>query len=266
MLFIFLIILVGQPVLVKGEYLQSSPLVIAHRGASAHFPENTLPSYEGGFKAKADYLEIDLQMTKDGHLVTIHDETVDGTTNGKGRVNEFTLEELRKLDAGYWFNERFKGTQIPTLDEVFKRFGNKTKYYIEVKKPKYNKDMERKLLDVIRSNNIKPENLIIQSFNVNSLERIHQVEPKIKLVMLYWKKDFIPLEDLAELSRYAFAVGMNHDRVTSEMVQEVHNHGLQLHVFTANKDEEIIRVIDLGVDGVFSDDPRKVRSILTRHY
>lgn len=241
------------------------PLVIAHRGASAHYPENTIPSYVAAYESGADYLEIDLQLTKDGELVTIHDETVDRTTNGKGKVNSYTLSELKKLDAGSWLSPKFKGTTIPTLDEVFKRFGNKAKYYIEVKKPTKNKDMETKLLEVIKRNNIKAENLIIQSFHMKSLEQIHQINPEIKLVMLYWKKNSIPTEDLDKLKSFAFAIGMNHDLVTNQIVQEVHDVGLQLHVFTANTVDEIKRAMDLGVEGIFSDDPEKVLNIRNRH-
>ncbi len=102
----------------------------ADRGASAYAPEHTLPSYKLGDKMKGDYIEIDLQMTQDGHLICMHDETLDRTTNGSGRVKDYTLAQIKDLDAGSWFNEKYPqyasrrlaGQQVPTLDEVLDHF------------------------------------------------------------------------------------------------------------------------------------------------
>lgn len=105
-------------------------LDIAHRGASGYAPEHTLTSYKMGDRMHGDYIEIDLQMTKDGKLIAMHDETVDRTTDGTGKVKDFTLEQIKQLDAGSWFNEkypqyanpRYEGLQVPTLEEIFKTF------------------------------------------------------------------------------------------------------------------------------------------------
>lgn len=116
-------------------------LTVAHRGASGYAPEHTLASYKLATKMNADYLELDLQMTKDGHLIVMHDETVDRTTNGTGWVKDLTLAEIKQLDAGAWFNEanpdkqnaHFIGQQVLTLDEVLRYFGKRENYYIETK-------------------------------------------------------------------------------------------------------------------------------------
>lgn len=113
-------------------------LVLAHRGASGYAPEHTLKSYELGKKMKTDYIEIDLQMTKDDKLVAMHDETLGRTTNGNGAVNDYTLKQIKKLDAGSSFNKanpkkkkkEYRGLKVPTLDEIIQRFGRSVNYYI----------------------------------------------------------------------------------------------------------------------------------------
>ena len=114
---------------------------VSHRGASGYAPEHTITSYQMGEKMHGDYIEIDLQMTKDGQLIAMHDEKVDRTTDGTGSVKEYTLNEIKELDAGSWFNEKYPesakgeyvGLQVPTLEEIFQKFGKNASYYIETK-------------------------------------------------------------------------------------------------------------------------------------
>ena len=104
---------------------------VSHRGASAYAPEHTIAAYDKGEKMHGDYIEVDLQMTKDGHLIAMHDVTLDRTTDGTGSVKDYTLNEIKQLDAGSWFNEKYpyaskaeyEGLKVPTLEEVFKKFG-----------------------------------------------------------------------------------------------------------------------------------------------
>jgi glycerophosphoryl diester phosphodiesterase len=118
-------------------------LVIGHRGVSGLAPEHTTASYDLVKEQKGDYIEIDLQMTKDGKLVAMHDTTVDRTTEGTGEVRDKTLEEMKQLDTGSWFNEEYpelakdsyKGLKVQTLEEIFQRYGKSANYYIETKSP-----------------------------------------------------------------------------------------------------------------------------------
>ncbi len=119
-------------------------LNIAHRGASGHAPEHTLSAYELGQRMKGDYIEIDLQMTKDGRLIAMHDETLDRTTNGTGPVKDHTLKEIKKLDAGSWFNKKYPesakdeyaGLKVPTLEEVIQKFGRNAAIILKQNRPK----------------------------------------------------------------------------------------------------------------------------------
>jgi glycerophosphoryl diester phosphodiesterase len=99
------------------------PIIFAHRGDLAHAPENTLPSFSQAIQKGADGVELDAKLTADGHVIVIHDTTVDRTTNGSGKVASFTLDDIRKLDAGKWFDEKFSGTKVPLLEEVFETVG-----------------------------------------------------------------------------------------------------------------------------------------------
>lgn len=167
----------------KGNLLSPDRiLTVAHRGASGYVPEHTILSYETAQKMKADYIELDLQMTKDGKLIVMHDEKLDRTTNGTGWVKDHTLADIKKLDAGSWFNEaypekakpQYVSLKVPTLEEVLDRFGKHANYYIETKSPDTYPGMEEKLIASLQKHKLlgkhsKPGQVIIQSFSKESL-------------------------------------------------------------------------------------------------
>lgn len=161
---------------------------IAHRGASGYAPEHTFNSYDKSHRELgASYIEIDLQRTKDGHLVAMHDETVDRTTNGHGRVEDYTLDELKKLDAGSWFNKQhpnlarseYKNAKVPTLDEILSRYGKNANYYIETKSPDVYPGMENQLIQslnkhgMLTNQSLKNGHVIVQSFSEPSLQKMN---------------------------------------------------------------------------------------------
>ncbi|MFC6463608.1 glycerophosphodiester phosphodiesterase family protein [Marinilactibacillus sp. GCM10026970] len=172
-------------------------VLIAHRGASAYAPEHTLPAFQMAYDLNADYLEIDLQQTKDGELVILHDETLDRTTDGTGRVSDFTYEELKTLDAGTWFNEaypdkdkayeQFEGLPIIRLETLFQEYGLNANYYIETKSPEIYPYMEENLLNLLDQYHLlddagDAQKLLLQSFSEESLQKIHQLNPEISLI------------------------------------------------------------------------------------
>src|SRR5699024_7462523 len=147
---------------------QQKMVNIAHRGASGHAPENTIAAFDKAFEMKADYIEIDVQMTHDGELIVIHDTTVDRTTDGTGAVSDFTFEEIQQLDAGSWFSEEFAGEQIPTFEEILDTYRGKIGLLIELKSPELYPGIEEKVADALKERNMdQPNNqkIIIQSFN-----------------------------------------------------------------------------------------------------
>lgn len=173
-------ILLLLPTMTTAE--KTNPISIAHRGASGQAPENTMAAFEKAYEYKADYFEVDVQMTKDGELILMHDTTVDRTTNGTGRVKDFTFEEIQALDAGSWFHESFADEKVPTLGEVLDRYtSSKMGILIELKNPELYPGIEQKIAEELIQRNIttKDSNIIVQSFHWNSVKKIHQLLPDI---------------------------------------------------------------------------------------
>ncbi|MFC0189765.1 glycerophosphodiester phosphodiesterase [Fictibacillus aquaticus] len=247
-------------------------LNVAHRGASGYAPEHTITSYKMGEQMHGDYIEIDLQMTKDGQLIAMHDETLDRTTNGTGQVKDHTLAEIKQLDAGSWFNEKYPqmakpeyaGLKVPTLDEVFKTFGKNANYYIETKSPEVYPGMEEALLEKVNKYDIDKETLLVQSFSPASLIKMHDLDSSVKLVQLmeYTSPAAINDADINAVKQYAMGIGPNSDMIDKEYVQKVVNSGLEIHPYTVNEKEEMQKLIDWGVTGMFTNFPDRLNEVL----
>ncbi|HDX9610156.1 TPA: glycerophosphodiester phosphodiesterase [Bacillus toyonensis] len=244
---------------------------IAHRGASAYAPEHTIAAYKLGQQLKGEYVEIDLQMTKDGHLVAMHDETVNRTTNGKGLVKEHTLEEMKQLNAGSFFNEKypnlakkeFENAKVPTLKEIIETFGHNANYYIETKSPDEYPGMEEKLLEIIKYYQIS-DKVIIQSFSEESLQKIHSLHANIPLVQLLSYKKAVQVNEL-ELEKYktyCIGLGMNYKYIDSAYVKKIKKHGLEVHPFTVDNEKDMKKLLSWRVDGMFTNYPDRLHSIL----
>jgi glycerophosphoryl diester phosphodiesterase len=253
---------------------------IAHRGASGYAPEHTIPAYQMGEQMKGDYIEIDLQMTKDGRLVAMHDEKVDRTTNGTGLVKDLTLAEIKKLDAGTWFNEKYpqlakegyEGLKVPTLEEVFKKFGKKANYYIETKSPDVYPGMEEELLQVLEEYKMvdskgRTNNVLIQSFSKESLMKVHDLNPKLPLVQLFSYKTQATIsdEELESIKEYAVGVGPNFSKVDGQYVKMVRNHDLQFHPYTVNERADMKKALEWGATGLFTNYPDVFNEVLSEY-
>ncbi|MCS1352407.1 glycerophosphodiester phosphodiesterase [Mechercharimyces sp. CAU 1602] len=256
---------------------QENILNVAHRGASGFAPEHTMLSYSLGQWMQGDYIEIDLQMTKDGELIAFHDETLDRTTNGSGLVKDYTLAEIKELDAGSWFNEEypqkafplFKGLTVPTLDEVLTRFGKRANYYIETKSPEVYPGMEEKLLETLEQHGLigkkaRENQVLIQSFSQESLQKVHRLNPDVSLVQLLWYTEpaTITAAELQEIKRYAIGIGMNHDLVDQKYIQSARDHDLLVHPYTVNKKKDMRKMLDWGATGMFTNYPNRLHEVI----
>ena len=249
------------------------PILIAHRGASGLAPEHTFAAYDRAVESGADYIEHDLQLTRDGVLVVLHDETLERTARGPaenctGVVGEKTLAQLETCDFGRWFAERhpeapdFAGQGIATLDAVLARYGDVTRYYIETKQPEAAPGMEEALLAVLGARGQLPsgpgdQRVIVQSFSPASLRKLHGLNPDLPLVQLFERGEIAaPLDEtFTAVARYAIGVGPNLGEVDADFLAAAHRHGLVVHPWTVNSEEEMVRLLRLGVDGVFTDYP-----------
>ncbi|MFS0559761.1 glycerophosphodiester phosphodiesterase family protein [Terribacillus sp. 179-K 1B1 HS] len=228
------------------------PLVIAHRGASEIEPEHTFSSYDRAIQEKADYIEIDLRETKDGELIAMHDEEVDRTTNGKGRVSDLNLDYIKSLDAG-------EGEKVPTLQDIVSRYENGVKYYIETRSNENGKIiMEDQLTQILKDFEIHDDNVIIQSFDEASLVKIHELNPEIKLVRLLRKKEIQELtaERLNAINEFAFAIGTYAGSTDENLIKMAHDCDLKVHTYYYDDEKELAKkMFALKVDGTFTNNP-----------
>jgi glycerophosphoryl diester phosphodiesterase len=259
--------------------LDGPVLNIGHRGASAYAPEHTFAAYDLALEQGADYIEIDLQMTADGVLVALHDKTLNRTADApegvperycRGLVSKKTLEQIQMCDAGSWFSPEFAGEQIPTLEEIFQRYGTSVNYYIETKNPDAAPGMEEELVGLLGEYGLLPDpnepanwQVLIQSFSAESLMKIHEMNEDLPLIQLYWAGTSKTIQrDLDAVSEYAVGIGPYKKDVDAALVEAAHEHCLAVHPYTVNTVEEMEALISLGVDGMFTNNPDLLDEVL----
>jgi glycerophosphoryl diester phosphodiesterase len=232
------------------------PTIFAHRGASAHAPENTMTAFMVAVTQHADAIELDAKLTADGQVVVMHDDTVDRTTNGTGRVNLMTLAELQRLDAGSKFPQKFTSEKIPSLEEVFETLGRKIFINIELKNYSSPTDeLPEKVTALVMKYKLE-ESVLLSSFNLIALIRARRSLSKIAL-------GFITISSLADLTmrtrlvRFGplLAIHPNYEDVTPYLIQNAHRAKCRIYPYTVNQPGMIQKLINAGVDGIFTDDP-----------
>ncbi|MFW9976049.1 MAG: glycerophosphodiester phosphodiesterase [Candidatus Thorarchaeota archaeon] len=226
----------------------TAPIVIGHKGASGHAPENTLLSFKRAFELGAQMIELDVHETIDGELVCIHDSTVDRTTNGTGEVHQLTYKELLALDAG-------EGESIPLLTDVLKFASGRLQVNVELKVI----GVEQKLLDMIDQLKMH-QDVIISSFYHGTLNTIREFSNTIQTAILVntFKKDLV----LYALDNRVNAINPLYELVTPGLVNEAHHSTLKVYPWTVNDTHVMRELIAIGVDGVITDFPDKLASIL----
>ncbi|KKI93030.1 hypothetical protein WQ54_05835 [Bacillus sp. SA1-12] len=230
-------------------------LIFGHRGAAGSYPENTMCSFVAANAAGADGIELDVQMTRDGELIVIHDETVDRTTNGTGYVKDFTCEEIIRLDASFKFSQ-FKGSAfIPTLNEVLE-WGKQHEQLlinIELKNGiiEY-PEIERKTIELIRKHHLEKQ-VIISSFNHDSLVTCKEIAPEIETAALYMERLFKPWAYAANIG--AKGLHPHHNAVEKEIILQSQNYGVAVRPFTVNEPTLMEKLINDHCTGFFTDFP-----------
>jgi glycerophosphoryl diester phosphodiesterase len=244
----------------KNFFKTKSPIVIAHRGYSKIAPENTISAFKLAVRFRADMIELDVRMTKDGTPVVIHDSKVDRTTNGTGSVKNFYLWVLRELDAGSWFNHKYIGEKIPTLKEVFDAVGGKIPINIEIKNASIKDKLTEKVLAVIYENEIA-NNVLISSFDPRILRNVRKLTDEIPTGFLYhYPIYFNPVKTLLNLGTNVLI--HNYKFTTPKLVEKLHNAGFKIFVYTVNRPNHILKMLEIGVDGIITDDVKLTRRIL----
>jgi len=242
-----------------------NPAIIAHRGASAYAPENTLAAFDLAVRQGADAIELDAKLTKDGQVVVIHDATVNRTTNGKGKVKELTLEELQKLEAGSHFDISFAGEPIPTLGEVLRTVGKEI--FVNIELTNYADPFDKlpeKVAEIVAKNQLA-DRVFFSSFNPIALSRIKRLLPEAPCGLLSlngWK---------GVLVRTVFgnpgAYQSVHPEVSDasiELINKAHQRNQKVFVYTVNLEEIMEELFLLKVDGIFTDDPLAAQKVLSQ--
>jgi glycerophosphoryl diester phosphodiesterase len=238
-------------------------LVIGHRGALGHAPENTRASFEKAWRLGADAVECDVHLSRDGRLVVIHDETLDRTTNGRGLVRRRTWKELARLDAGRWFGARFKGERLWHLEDLLawarrkkSRAGKPFQVIIEIKnKPVPCPGIAEAVVETLHRFGFEERCRVI-SFDHGAVRRVKTLDPRIPTGILFSR----PPDDLEKRMRWTRADALFPRRhlVTPALVRRAHRRGWYVGTWTVDEPDEIKRVLRAGVDAVAGNFPERI--------
>ncbi len=239
------------------------PVLYAHRGACAHAPENTLAAFQLAFEQGANGIELDAKLSADCHVMVIHDQTVDRTTNGRGKVGELTLAELKTLDAGTKFSPQFAGEPIPTLEEVFAAFGKRLLINVELTNYASVTDaLVPKVVELVQRYELH-EWVLFSSFHPLNLWRAQRMLPDVPrgFLLLPGKACMLAYRLMGRLLSFDYSHPYYSDVDRNYVdAQRRRNHGV--NVWTVDDPDEMRRLAELGIDGIITDDPQLARQAL----
>jgi len=238
---------------------KTKPLwIIAHRGYRQKYPENTLAAFLAAVQTGVPVIELDVMFSRDRRLVVIHDATLERTTNGHGAVNDCTLEELKRLDAGSWFDPEFADQRLPELSEVLDLVNGRTRVNIEIKAHAYEHHhppdaIEKQVVGLVKQKNMQ-DSVLISSFAIDILVQIASMEdpPPMALISKIPASNRI-LEICSRLK--VFSWHPDHLIVTPHQVDMMHAAGFKVFPYNVDTLEDYVKMIDMKVDGVITDDP-----------
>jgi glycerophosphoryl diester phosphodiesterase len=241
------------------------PLVFAHRGASDMAPENTLAAFEAAITADADGIELDVTRCATGEIVVIHDDTLERTTNGSGRVDKTPWAALRELDAGSWFAPTFAGQRVPLLTEVLDLVGHRLRINVELKGiTSHPTGMEQEVAEMIHARGLADE-VILSSFNPSALWRARKVAPELRRGLLYATQ--LPIYLARAWSRLLLQPNALHPEfhiVNATYLHWAQQRGYHVNVWTVNEPQDMQVMIRLGVDAIITNHPARLRAMLPR--
>lgn len=237
---------------------------IAHRGFSAIAPENTISAFEKAIEAGANMLEMDVVMTGDDHVIVFHDYRLGRTTKGRGLVKRKSLNEIKSLDAGSWFNSKYREERVPLLDEVLEMTKGRVRLNIEMKPRRHDAAsvLPDKCERIVNRHRMNDE-VIFSSFNLEALRYLHYKAPHLRFAPLYGH-NLNPNQRSFPLRYGAQGVVLNHLFLNLTAVRRFHSLGIEVFVYTVNGLRRIEKIIKMGVDGVISDNPAEVASVAKR--
>jgi glycerophosphoryl diester phosphodiesterase len=237
------------------------PLLIAHRGASADAPENTIAAFELALDQGADGLELDIHLSADGHPVVIHDFTLERTTDGAGPVSARSVRELKRLDAGGWRDRRFEGQRVQTLQEILERFRDRARFWLELKGgPPLYPGLEERVVSTIEIYDVV-DRVLVQSFDPAAIGEVRTLNREIRVGIVTTKA---PLDQTLLRPGSVDAICPALDICSAGLIGDVRAAGLDSYVWTVNEPAQVDRLVGWGVSGIITDRPGATRARLDR--
>lgn len=240
--------------------------VIAHRGASAYYPENTILSFEGAIAMGADMVELDVQLTSDREVVVFHDEKISRCTDGKGRIADYDLASLKKLDAGRRFDKKFIHTRIPTLSEVLAVCKNRIAVNIEIKTEAVTRmffgGIEEKCLKIVQNSGMR-EHVVFSSFDPRAIMHLKQIDNTAAVAVLYEKKHYgsrLPSDILDSMGAEAFNCSAS--ELNKKWLANIKKNNIPVNVYTVNDRKNMKKFLEAGVNGIFTNKPDVLKDVL----
>lgn len=261
--FIFILLLI----MVRSE--KSDIKIIAHRGGSNLAPENTMAAFQNALNLGVDMIEIDIEQTIDSVVVVIHDTKVDRTTNGKGKVDSLTYSYIKTLDAGSWYDSRFKGEKISTLEEVLQSVNGKATVLIEIKSgdERY-QGIEKRTVEAIQHFNAHSWT-IVQSFNKKTVERVKILDNKIVTYYLLGRNFMSYYHSLQakikknKIQEFLYdGIAVHYSMLNAASVDSLKQVGLGVFTWTVDEEDDMTKMIEFGVDGIITDSPDKLIGLI----
>ncbi len=256
LLTLFLIFFMGSVFTINAQ--SKKVTITAHRGASGHAPENTLVAMKIAKDMNADFCEIDIQETADGKLILLHDGSLKKTTGVEKGIWEVNFDEIKDLDAGSWFDEKYKGEKIPVFSAFLDSLKGKMKLNIELKTNKHEKKLADLAVKIVKEKKFEKE-CFFTSFAYSQIKRVKELDKTMKVGLIFSKspKDFdvFTAKDIDLLS-------VHHSLVNEEFVKKAKENGKEIHVWTVNDEAVMKRLIDLGVTSIITNNPDKLYKLI----
>lgn len=236
--------------------LKEVPEITAHRGDSANAPENSIPAFQKAIQARADWIELDVHQTKDGVVVVTHDADLKRIAGVDKKIYDLRYAELQQYDVGSWFSPDYKGLQVATLDEVIALCKGKVKLNIELKPTGHEPDFEQHVIDLINKHGIKKD-CVVSSLHKKALKTVKKLDESISTLYIM----SVAIGDVSTIT-FADSVSVEASFITSDLLESIHRKGKKLTAWTVNQEENVKRMIDLGVDNIVTDNPSGVYKII----
>ncbi|HET8958749.1 MAG TPA: glycerophosphodiester phosphodiesterase family protein [Microcella sp.] len=233
------------------------PLTAAHRGDPVAAPENTVPAIRAAINGGADIVEFDLQLTRDGHAVVMHDDTVDRTTDGEGRVSRHTLDEIRALDAGSWFGDAWRGTRVPTAEEALSPFRDVDTTALVEFKGTWSDDDIAPVLELIDRFGIA-DRTVVASFEARTMLALKRLAPELQRALTMQVLPASPLGLVSAYDATLVVTSMRSVELSPRMVGQLQRAGITVIVYTLNSQTFWRQARVAGVDAIVTDDPRSL--------